>query len=83
MERDPVRLNARYVESLDGNPPHWFRPIATMAELPKEPVAIEYLCMPSGEVLSHVLGTAFWSREREEVDLETLKESGVTHWRLR
>ena len=68
-------------EGSTNTPKWWFKPIQALVGITEEPMAIEYLRMPSGETFIHVGGTAYWNGEKFVIELLYL--AGVTHWRMR
>ncbi len=63
-------------------PQHWFRSVHGSDELKREPRAIEFLRVWSGETIIHQGGTAFWDSQNNCLDQHALAISGFTHWRL-
>ncbi len=82
-ERFPVGTNLRQESKVNNmKPKFWFKTIEELTEINCEPQAIEYLKMDTGETFVHLHGTAFWNSRDENMNLNMLKNCGITHWRI-
>lgn len=66
----------------DKKPNWWFKTVEEARELESNPVAIEFLKCVSGETFVHCGGTAFWDRDKNQLRIDALAQSQITHWRV-
>lgn len=67
---------------MNTKPSHWFKTVDELTELHTEPEIIEYLKISTGETYIHTYGTVFWDSITKTFDIQSLKDNGISHWRI-